>query len=162
MSQTELPQFPGDSWDVRSTNTESTEEKKTPVRTILRFGIDIDGTITRAPKHFKRLIDALLASGNDVHIVTGRDVGRLGETDDLLRSMGIHYTSLVMKPVEWPETIPDYKVKAVKDLNLHLLIDDEEPNCWAVEFRTGALAAHMLPFPDSLAEFAEPHEFVEP
>jgi uncharacterized HAD superfamily protein len=162
MEESQLPQFPGDHTSERSSNNERTERQKTPVRTILRFGIDIDGTITRAPKHFKRLIDALLASGNEVHIVTGRDAGRIKETDDLLRSMAIHYTSLVMKPVDWPGTMPEYKVRAVKDLNLHLLIDDEEPNCWAVEFRTGALAAHMLPFPDSLAEFAEPDEFVEP
>ena len=162
MSGTQLPRFPGDSRSEPAPNYHGAERRKTPVRTILRFGIDVDGTITRAPKHFKRLIDALLSSGNEVHIVTGRDAGRLKETDDLLRSLRIHYTSLVMKPVDWPDSMPDYKVKAVKDLDLHLLIDDEEPNCWAVEFRTGALAAHMLPFPDSLAEFAEPDEFVEP
>ena len=94
--------------------------------------------------------------------MTGRDAGRKEETDNLLRTHGIHYTSLIMKPIDWPFSIPDYKVKAVKDLDLHLLIDDEEPNCWAVEFRTGALAAHMLPFPESLDEFADPDELVEP
>ena len=103
-----------------------------------------------------------MSSGNEVHIVTGRDAGRRTETDNLLRTYGIHYTSLVMKPVEWPDTIPDFKVRAVEDLDLHLLIDDEEPNCWAVEFRTGCLAAHMLPFPESLDEFADPAEYVEP
>ena len=120
-----------------------------PVRTTLRVGIDIDGTITRAPEHFKRLIEALLDSGNEVHIVTGRDASRRSETVMLLYSLGVRCTSLMMKPVDWPHTIPDFKVEATKDLNLHMLIDDEEETCRAVEERTRALAAHMLPLAES-------------
>lgn len=142
----------GEEWP---TEHESPEASKVPVKTILRFGIDIDGTISRAPKHFKRLINALLDSGNLVYIVTARDAGRREETEQFLYSMGIRYTRLVMKPIDWPYSVPDFKVAVVKEKDLHMLIDDEEANCWAVEQRTRALAAHMLPAPPLLEEFGD-------
>lgn len=126
---------------------EEKAREKTPVKTLLRFGIDIDGTISRAPKHFKRLINALLDSGNLVYIVTGRDAGRREETEQFLYSMGIRYTRMIMKPIDWPYEMADYKVEVVRDKDLHMMIDDEEPICWAVEERTQALAVHMLPVP---------------
>lgn len=129
---------------------------KAPVKTILRFGIDIDGTISRAPKHFNRLINALLDSGNSVYIVTARDAGRREETEEFLKSMGIRYTRLIMKPIDWPHSIPDFKVEVAIAKDLHIFIDDEEENCWAIEERTRALAVHMLPTPPVLQEFSSP------
>jgi uncharacterized HAD superfamily protein len=128
---------------------------KAIVRNVLKFGIDIDGTISRAPKHFKRLIDALENTGNLVYIVTARDSGRREETEAFLRSLGIHYHSLIMKPIEWSGTIPEYKVEVVARKGMHMLIDDEEPNCWAVQQQTQALAAHMLPTPEIPEEYEE-------
>lgn len=134
---------------------ESPESPKAPVRAFMRFGIDIDGTISRAPKHFKRLINALIDSGNSVYIITARDAGRRAETEEFLYSLGIRYTRLVMKPIDWPHTIPDFKVEVVRQKDLHMLIDDEDENCWAVEMRTRALAAHMLPHPPLPEEFED-------
>lgn len=128
---------------------------KTPVHSYLRFGIDIDGTISRAPKHFQRLINSLLTAGNLVYIITARDEGRRQETEDFLASLRIRYNWLIMKPLDWPHTIPDYKVEVVLEKDLHMLIDDEEDNCWAVELRTPALAVHMLPAPILTEEFVE-------
>lgn len=126
---------------------------KTPVRSFLRFGIDIDGTISRAPKHFQRLINALLASGNLVYVITARDEGRKLETEEFLSSLHIRYNWLIMRPLDWPYTIPDYKVEVILEKDIHMLIDDEEENCWAVELRTPALAVHMLPAPVVTEEF---------
>lgn len=112
----------------------------------LRFGIDIDGTISQAPRHFKRLIDALQANGNLVYIVTGRFESRRQETEKFLGSLGIRYTELIMRPDDWPGTVADFKVMVVTEKKLHLIIDDEVENCWAITLRTKALAAHMLPF----------------
>jgi uncharacterized HAD superfamily protein len=126
---------------------------KTPVRSFLRFGIDIDGTISRAPKHFQRLINALMGAGNLVYIITARDAGRQQETEDFLASLRIRYNWLIMKPIDWPYTVPDYKVEVIQEKDIHMLIDDEEENCWAVELRTQALAVHMLPSPILPEEF---------
>ncbi|TAK28558.1 MAG: hypothetical protein EPO21_22740 [Chloroflexota bacterium] len=133
--------------DIRE--DEHMRKMKEPVRREnLRFGIDIDGTITQAPRHFQRLIDALMKTGNHVYIVTGRDESRRTETELFLAGCGIRYDEMMMRPVDWAETIPDYKVKIVREHDLHMLIDDDEANCWAIQLQTQALAAHMLPIPE--------------
>ncbi|HOQ98360.1 MAG TPA: hexose kinase [Anaerolineae bacterium] len=115
----------------------------------LRYGMDIDGTITRAPRHFKRLIDALLDAGDHVYIVTGRLERDRPETEALLSSLGIQYNELLMRPNNWRRSIADYKVHAVRERGLHLLMDDDPRNCWAVIRRTEALAGQMLPIPET-------------
>lgn len=130
-------------------------KEKEPVVGRLRFGIDIDGTITQAPSHFKRLIDAMLVAGNYVAIITARDDHRLGETEELLNLLGIRYHDLVMKPYEWPGTIPELKVKAVKEYDIQLMFDDEEPNCWAIQQQTQCLTAHALPIPELQQEYLD-------
>ncbi|MCL5958806.1 MAG: hypothetical protein M1358_05715 [Chloroflexi bacterium] len=114
----------------------------------LRFGIDIDGTISQAPRHFKRLIDALLDRGNEVYIITGRQEDRRRQTQELLDCLEIRYTELVMRPEDWQGTVAEFKVQEVRDRDVHLMIDDDTANCWAVEQQTQALAAHMLPVPE--------------
>jgi len=115
----------------------------------LRYGMDVDGTITRAPRHFKRLIDALLEAGDHVYIVTGRWERQRQETEDLLASLGIQYSELLMRPDGWRRSIADFKVQAVRERALHMLVDDDPRNCWAVIRRTDALAANMLPIPET-------------
>jgi uncharacterized HAD superfamily protein len=127
--------------------------KKEPVVHRLRFGIDIDGTITQAPRHFKRLIDALREDDDYVYIITGRDEGRREETEEFLRSIGIKYHRLVMKPIDWPGTIPEWKVTAVRDADVQLMFDNEEENCWAIQQQTSCLTAHALPIPEIGEEF---------
>ncbi|MBI2844364.1 MAG: hypothetical protein HYX78_13265 [Armatimonadetes bacterium] len=145
--------WPGEEVEVEPWRNGAGVSGKSPVRTFLRFGIDIDGTISRAPKHFQRLSNALIGAGNIVYIITARDTGRREETEEFLASLHVRYHWLIMKPIEWPHTIPDYKVEVVLDKDIHLLIDDEAENCWAVELRTQALAVHMLPAPILPEEF---------
>jgi hypothetical protein len=123
----------------------------------LSFGIDIDGTISQAPRHFRWLIDALLRRGDNVYIITARPENRVRETEAFLASFGIGYTELVLFPMDWTGTIADFKVKVVLERGVHMMIDDDIENCWAIEQRTPALAAHMLPIP----EMAEAHEVKE-
>lgn len=129
------------------------QHRKEPVERRLLFGIDIDGTITQAPKHFKCLIDALIESDDYVFIITGRDEGRRGETIELLKSLDIDYHMLVMKPIDWPHSMAAWKVQGVTQTGVQLMFDDEESNCWAIQQQTTCLAAHSLPIPEIAEEF---------
>lgn len=146
---TNLARFVG-----RYVSPRASEPPKRPVgpRERLRYGMDIDGTITQAPRHFKRLIDALMAVGDYVCILTARLESTRVETEALLAALGIHYDELLMRPDDWPYSIADYKVQQVRDRELHLLMDDDPRNCWAVIQRTDALAGHMLPIPETPEE----------
>jgi len=130
-------------------------KEKEPVIHRLRFGVDIDGTISQAPKHFKRLIDALIGDDHYVYIITGRDEGRRRETEDFLDSLCVNYHHLVMKPVDWPGSMPEWKVNAVREANVQLMFDDEETNCRAIQQQTKCLSAHVLPIPELAAEIQE-------
>ncbi len=130
-------------------------KQKEAVGEQLRFGIDIDGTITQAPSHFKRLIDAMQQGGHYVAIITARDDGRRAETEELLQLLGISYDELIMKPIEWPGTVPEFKVLAVREYDVQLMFDDEEPNCWAIQQQTQCLTAHALPIPELQQEYLD-------
>ena len=130
--------------------TRRAHHRLTPKRPVrrgekLRFGIDVDGTISQAPRHFQRLINALLDDGDQVFIVTARSESRRRETEILLECMGIRYTELIMRPDEYPDDAPGYKVRVVREKQIHLMIDDDATNCWAIIKQTETLAAHMLP-----------------
>lgn len=122
---------------------------KSPVATEpLRFGIDVDGTISQAPHHFKRLIDALLKHGNEVYIITGRTEDMRSETQELLDCLGINCTQLIMRPREWKDTVAEFKVRMIQERGVHMMFDDNAEICRAVQQGTRALAAHMLPIPE--------------
>ncbi len=114
----------------------------------MRFGIDVDGTISQAPRHFKRLIDALIEHGNEVYIITGRKDDIRQQTEALLASLRIRYTKLVTRPQDSQDSVTEFKVRMVLEKGIHLMIDDDAENCWAIQQRTPALAAHMLPIPE--------------
>ena len=135
--------------DARASAQKNVNPRKQPVaEEPLRFGIDVDGTISQAPHHFKDLIDALLEHGSRVYIITGRAEDMRQKTEELLDCLSIRYSELVMRPIDWPGTVTEFKVRMVREKKVHLMIDDDARNCWAIEQKTQALAAHMLPIPE--------------
>lgn len=78
-----------------------------------------------------------------------------GQAEEFLDSLCIDYDHLVMKPVDWAQTMPEWKVKAVRETNVQLMFDDEEPNCRAIQQQTPCLAAHVFPIPQHEAEIEE-------
>src|SRR5579884_3814473 len=125
-------------------------KRSLPAGSGLHFGIDIDGTISQAPRHFCRLINALLDHGDKVYIVTARSEALRRETELLLRCMSIQYSELVMLPTDWAGTVAEFKVHVVEEKGISLMIDNNADNCWAIIEQTEALAAHMLPIPELL------------
>lgn len=79
---------------------------------ILKVGIDIHGVIDTFPEKFKKLSVALVASGAEVHIITGSK--RDDRINQLLQNAGIaftHYFSIVehleqTSSVRWEGTQP--------------------------------------------------------
>ena len=57
---------------------------------VFKVGIDIHGVIDTYPDRFQHLSKALVASGAEVHIITGSK--RDAQIDTLLKNAGIRYT----------------------------------------------------------------------
>ncbi len=77
------------------------------------------------------------------------------ETLELLDLLGIRYHDLIMKPLEWTGTVPEFKVVAVREHDVQLMFDDEEGNCWAIQQQTQCLTAHALPIPELQEEYLD-------
>ena len=43
--------------------------------------------------------------------------------------------SISAQGLDWPGTMPEWKVKAVRETNVQLMFDDEEANCRAIRQR---------------------------
>ena len=62
----------------------------------MKYGIDIDGTITRFPVYFSEFTAGCVNQGVQVHIVTSRSPQGQKETVDELALLGIRYHHLHM------------------------------------------------------------------
>jgi hypothetical protein len=88
----------------------------------MKVGIDLDGTITDAPALFSLLTHALLGmEGNEVHIITYRDMLREDVEDDLQR-YNIRYTRLHLPKPD--DDAPEWKSRLATELDLDIMFED--------------------------------------
>jgi|ETNvirnome_2_300_1030623.scaffolds.fasta_scaffold12250_4 uncharacterized HAD superfamily protein len=60
----------------------------------MKIAIDLDNTITFAPKFFSQLTHSL-KENNYVYVITNRDMSIWADTKKELRDLGIHYNHLI-------------------------------------------------------------------
>jgi uncharacterized HAD superfamily protein len=96
----------------------------------LRFGIDLDHTITAAPALFAWLAQAIQAAGGEVHILTG-DKGVASPSDadyaqkaSVLTALGISYDALYVAP----HPIAAHKAEYCKTVGINWFVDDRYRN----------------------------------
>jgi predicted ATP-dependent endonuclease of OLD family len=87
----------------------------------MNIGIDLDGTITEMPQLFAVLTNALIATGNKVHIITYRDDTK-EEIAKELEDFGVSFTEIWLpnkdvNPVAW-------KRELAKVLDLDMMFED--------------------------------------
>ncbi len=87
----------------------------------MRIGLDIDGTITRAPEFFAFLSKALMDAGHQVAVVTHRMDRRL--TEEELAEYGVQYHELIL-PEEFDHEIAEWKIEAFKKLQPDVVFED--------------------------------------
>lgn len=104
-----------------------------------KVGIDVHGVIDTFPNDFKRLSNALLDAGHEVHIVTGLKYD--GHIQEELDKAGIrysHYFSIVDQlesdgiDIKWVDGLPwapdkewnEAKAKYCESVHMDLMIDD--------------------------------------
>ena len=110
-------------------------------KTPLKIGLDVHGVIDTFPKEFRKLSQALVLAGHEIHIVTGLQYDLYIREE--LEKAGIsytHYFSIVDQlleegiPIEWKNGLPwapdepwnSAKRKYCDREGIHLMIDDSE------------------------------------
>ncbi|HNO78713.1 MAG TPA: hypothetical protein PKN33_11690 [Phycisphaerae bacterium] len=87
----------------------------------MRIGLDIDGTITRAPEFFAFLSKVLMAAGHHVAVVTHRMDRRL--TEEELAEYGVQYHELIL-PEEFDHEIAEWKIEAFEKMQPDIVFED--------------------------------------
>lgn len=104
----------------------------------MKLGIDFYDTITIESKAFKRLTQALLAGGGEVHIISAVAEHNLKQLQKDVRKTHVPYTEL--HPVFFKSygSVPKLKYEKCKELGIEFYIDDRLD---VVQY----LAAHGIP-----------------
>lgn len=101
----------------------------------MNFGFDLDNTITAEPEAFRLLMEALVAAGHGVHVITGVMPGvtdeHLATVDgraEQLRSLGLrqdeHYTTIHLAMARGAAAIGHRKRELCSSLGIELMFED--------------------------------------
>lgn len=105
----------------------------------MRIGLDIDGTITKAPEFYSIITRALLLTGNEVHIISYRETNLIEYTYAQLRKWKIQYTRLHMTSEDI--SAPEWKARIATKMGLDMMIDDDIANLMAMPKEVKRLCA---------------------
>lgn len=107
----------------------------------MRLGLDLDSTITAAPKMFKALAEAVRADKGTVHVITGHDDNEgpitpkhYQDVKEILDNLGVPYDIIYIAP----EPLPANKAAYCKKVGIDFFIDDNKKNVKAVRKVTNA------------------------
>lgn len=87
----------------------------------MKIGLDLDGTITEIPKLFSVLSNALVATGNEVHVITYRQDNKQIVAEELSQ-YGVAFTDIHL-----PKPDDDFRVwkgKLVRQLDIEIMFED--------------------------------------
>ena len=89
----------------------------------MKYGIDIDGTISFLPEFFALLTKALIDNGHEVHIITYRSKSNRFDTMKDLENWSISYTELHMAGYS-DSPMHLWKASLAEKLNIDVMFDD--------------------------------------
>jgi uncharacterized HAD superfamily protein len=106
----------------------------------LKVGLDIDGTLTEAPKVFRKLTD-----GTKLILITGRPESNRKETESYLKSNKIRPDKLFMYPDDAdPDGVAEWKADLVTSEGIDIMFDNNHTNAHVINAATNAVAGHIL------------------
>ncbi len=87
----------------------------------MRIGLDIDGTITRAPEFFAFLSKVFMDAGHHVAVVTHRMDRKL--TEEELAEYGVQFHELIL-PENFDHEIAEWKIEAFEKIKPDIVFED--------------------------------------
>lgn len=102
----------------------------------MNFALDFDGVISAFPEVCQTMMSALTGAGHRVYVITGIEGKTVGQSDiddkrHALTAMGIG-PHLYHDVIVCPKPHAENKLKAVKDNDIAVLMDNSKKNCKAV------------------------------
>ena len=100
-----------------------------------KLGLDLDGVITHHPDYIRWFADKVLASGQEVIIITGRREFERGITLKQLKDLQIRFSCLIMYPHDYVfekgiiemvdlKAIGEWKALKCAELGISVMLED--------------------------------------
>lgn len=116
----------------------------------MRFGLDIDGTVTQMPDVFQAICRSLMRAGHHVYVVTAARPGRhnpdkntkAGRQAELARygmKPGIHFDDIVLAWGDDHRAVAEAKARICEELHLAVMFDNDPLNVAACREVTNVL-----------------------
>lgn len=96
---------------------------------MIRLGLDFYGTIEKDPKVYKRLAEAILTGGGEVHILTAVAPENARRAEKDVRHSRVPHTQLHIIPSDDYLLVPQLKASKAALLHLDVMIDDRRDIC---------------------------------
>ncbi len=95
----------------------------------MKIGLDYWQVISHYPEYFQELVNAMVAQGHEVHVVSAIGKGRVGTIEHEVKGMltGIHACHEVV--FSNPRQSPDLKLAKCQELGISVFYDDRDDVC---------------------------------
>ena len=119
----------------------------------MKIGLDYWQVISHYPEYFQELVNAMVAQGHEVHVVSAIGKGRIGTIENEVRSTltGIHACHEVV--FGNPGQSPELKLAKCQELGITVFYDDRDDVCRLLN-RHGILAMRVTRKDDRAQDLA--------
>jgi hypothetical protein len=113
----------------------------------MRIGLDYWNVLSHHPAVFRELAAALLAAGNEVHVISAIGKGRSGTIAAEVRRLRIPVTAVHEVVFDHPRESPELKTARCLALGISVFFDDRDDVC-RVMTATGKITAMRVTRPE--------------
>jgi hypothetical protein len=113
----------------------------------MKYGLDYWNVCSRHPDAFRELAAALLAAGNEVHVISAIGAGRAGTVAGEIARLAISVTAVHEVIFTHPRESPELKTARCLELGISVFCDDRDDVCRAMT-ATGKILALRVTRPD--------------
>ncbi len=108
----------------------------------MKIGLDYWQVISHYPEYFQELVDAMVAQGHEVHVISAIGKRRIGTIEDEVKS--VLTGSIVCHEVifDHPRQSPELKLAKCQELGITVFYDDRDDVCRPLN-RHGILAMRV-------------------
>jgi acid phosphatase class B len=95
----------------------------------MKIGLDYWQVISHYPEYFQELVNAMVAQGHEVHVVSAIGKGRIGTIENEVKGMltGVHACHEVV--FSNPRQSPELKLAKCQELGISVFYDDRDDVC---------------------------------
>jgi len=95
----------------------------------MKIGLDYWHVISHYPEYFQALVDAMVAQGHEMHVISAIGKGRIGTIEAEVRSVLTGFQACHEVVFSHPRQSPELKLAKCQELGITVFYDDRDDVC---------------------------------